>query len=235
MSHTHRFGVWVLVICSAGYCDELADIATIVDRTTHRASSYDRSGGNEDAIVSFAPDTAHVLMEADGPGRVTHIWMTVGVFPNHTTFLRDLVLRAYWERSRVPSVEVPLGDFFALGHCKRYLVQSIPVAVGANPGAMNCYWPMPFHKHARIEICNAGGRSIRKLYYHVDYELGSIPPDQGLFHAVYRRDKQVPAQAAAGNTTGAGNYVILDTAGEGQYVGCVLSVDAQPGGWWGEG
>src|SRR5690606_2179176 len=38
-----------------------------------------------------------------------------------------------------------------------------------------------------------------------------------------------------GNTHGKHNYVLLDTKGEGQYVGCFLFVDSAPGGWWGEG
>lgn len=230
--------VWaalILLAPSVGYSSELAGIATIVDRTTHRASSYDRTGGNEDAVGSFAPDSTRVLLDTDGPGCVTHLWMTLAIFPNHTTVLRDLVIRAYWEHAGVPSVEVPLGDFFALGHAKRYPVQSVPIAVGGNPKALNCYWPMPFYRHARIEIYNAGSRSVRKLYYHVDYELGTIPPDQGLFHAAYHRERELRSQGQKPNTTGADNYVILNTTGEGQYVGCVLSVDAQPGGWWGEG
>ena len=37
------------------------------------------------------------------------------------------------------------------------------------------------------------------------------------------------------NTTAAGNYVVLDARGKGQYVGCVLSVEGLSPGWWGEG
>jgi hypothetical protein len=151
------------------------------------------------------------------------------------TLLRDLVIRMSWEGSDVPSVEVPLGDFFALGHGKLYPFESAVIAVGINRRALNCYWPMPFYQHARIEMFNNGRRSIRRIYYNIDYELGPIPPDQGLFHAVFRRDKALRTQEHAGNVTGADNYVILETEGRGQYAGCALFVDAQPGGWWGEG
>ncbi len=229
---------WVVLVACFG-CETpgtpVSGIATIVPRTTHRASSHDPTGGNRDSVGSFAPGTSCTLLDTDGPGCVTHIWMTVGIFPNHTTWLRDLIVRMYWERSSVPSVEVPLGHFFALAHCKRYAVQSAAIAVGSNLSALNCYWPMPFHRHARIEIHNAGRRTIRWLFYQVDYERGPIAADQGLFHAAYHRRKQLRSQAWEGNTTGADNYVILDTVGEGQYVGCVLAIDAAPGGWWGEG
>jgi len=214
---------------------DLGDIAQVRDRTSHRASSYDRTGCNEDSIVSFAPGTTEVLLDTPGPGRITHIWMTLARFPGHEFVARDITLRIYWENSDVPSVEVPLGDFFGLGHGRLYTYQSLPMAVGANPVAMNCYWPMPFYKHARIELFNAGNRSIRRLYYNIDYELGEIPPGQGLFHALYKRNRALPGQSHLNNTTGADNYVILETHGRGHYVGCTLAVDALPGSWWGEG
>lgn len=214
---------------------DLGNLARVRDRSTHRASSYDLTGGNEDSLVSFAPGQTEVLLDTAGPGRITHVWMTIARFPGHEFAARDVVLRMYWENSPVPSVEVPLGDFFGLGHGKFYAFQSLPVAVGANPAAMNCYWPMPFYKHARIELFNAGEHSIRRLYYNIDYEKGDIPEGQGLFHALYKRDRALAGQDYIGNTTGADNYVILETHGRGHYVGCTLAVDAQPGSWWGEG
>lgn len=224
--------MWPACLSAASGLDELA---TITDATTHRASSYDRTGGNIDNVESLPPGATHVLMDVKGAGRINHIWFTVSRFINNQTFLRDLVLRMYWEDSPVPSVEVPLGDFFALGHARTYTVQSLPVAVGANTKALNCYWPMPFYKSARIEIHNNGRRSARRLYYHIDYEIGPQPPHQGLFHALYRRERELRTQSHTGNLAGKDNYVILETEGRGQYVGCVLQIDAQPGGWWGEG
>jgi hypothetical protein len=222
-------------LSAAASATDLADLATVVDRTSHRASSFDRTGGNADNVQSLEPGRTVVLLDVDGPGVLTHVWMTVSAFEGHSTLLRDLVLRVYWEGSAVPSVEVPLGDFFGLGHGRAYPVQSAPINVGADPRALNCYWPMPFHKHARIEVTNRGERNIRRLYYNVDYELGPIPPRQGLFHAEFRQVKNLQPQLIEGNTTGKDNYVILDTKGEGQYVGCFLFVDSAPGGWWGEG
>ena len=226
-----------LFVATAGaFAGPLDDIAVIHDGvTSHRASSYDRRGGNEDSLVSFSAGATHVLLDTDGPGKVTHIWLTAARFQGHEFLLRDLVLRMYWDGAKVPSVEVPLGDFFGLGHGRLYAWQSLPMAVGLNPAAMNCYWPMPFRTHARIEVHNAGQRSIRRLYYNVDYELGSQRAEQGLFHALFRREPALKTQTWGGNHTGGDNYVILDAVGRGQYVGCFLFVDAEPGGWWGEG
>ncbi|MBN2021315.1 MAG: DUF2961 domain-containing protein [Pirellulales bacterium] len=225
-------GVWT---SNRHVAADLADLPTVVDRSSHRASSFDRTGGNNDNVRSFEPGTTHVLLDTDGPGVITHVWMTVSGFPGHDLLLRDLVLRIYWENAKVPSIEVPLGDFFGLGHGKAYCVHSAAINVGANPRALNCYWPMPFAKHARIEVTNEGARSIRRIYYNVDYELGLVPANQGLFHAAFRRVKELQPQNLVGNTSGKDNYVILDTQGQGQYVGCFLFVDSAPGGWWGEG
>ena len=50
-------------------------------------------------------------------------------------------------RRRRPSVECPVGDFFACGWNKYAQVSSLAVCV--NPGsAFNCYWEMPFRKRA---------------------------------------------------------------------------------------
>jgi hypothetical protein len=226
----------LLMLCCVSRASDLDTLATVKPGTTsHRASSYDRSGANADNIVSFAPKANHVLFDTAGAGRINHIWLTVSPFPGHPTFLRDLVVRMTWDNAPIPAVEVPLGDFFALGHAKRYTLQSGPVAVGSNDRSLNCYWPMPFYKHAKIEIYNNGSRSIRRIYYHVNYELGPQPENQGLFHALFRYERGLKTQAREGNTTGKDNYVILDTEGQGQYVGCALFVDAEPGGWWGEG
>ncbi|MBN2211053.1 MAG: DUF2961 domain-containing protein [Sedimentisphaerales bacterium] len=212
----------------------LEDLATVTSATTQRASSYDTTGGNKDAVNNIMPGHTIVLLDTDGSGCIRHIWITVSEFYRHRTWSRDLVIRMFWDNAEVPSVEVPLGDFFALGHGRQYRVNSAPVCVGDNSKAMNCYWPMPFHRHARVEITNSGQRSVRKIYWNIDYELGPVADNQGLFHALYRRDKALPGQDASGPEV-QDNYVILETTGRGQYVGCVLNVDSAPGGWWGEG
>ena len=94
----------------------LQDVARITDAVSQRSSSWDRTGGNIDCLTDLAPGKSAVLLEADGPGRVTHIWLTYMEYPGHATALRDLVLRMTWERADVPAVEVPMGDFFGLGH-----------------------------------------------------------------------------------------------------------------------
>ncbi len=56
------------------------------------------------------------------------------------------MLRIYWDGAEVPSVEVPLGDFFAVGNGMQATVNSLPVKVSSYGRGYNCYWQMPFRK-----------------------------------------------------------------------------------------
>ena len=220
----------------------LANLALITSAQSRRSSSYDRSGGNVDCLCDLAPGAAATLLDCQGPGQITHLWLTYAPYAGHASVLRDLVVRIFWEHSEVPSVEVPLGDFFGLGHAlppefyaqRKFSLASSAITVGLHDRSFNCYWPMPFHQHARIEIVNAGSRSLRQLYFHVDYELGAQDPNAGLFHASFTENTELESQGWI-NPDGAGNFTILDTAGRGHYIGCILYVDSRRRDWFGEG
>ena len=58
-------------------------------------------------------------MEENRPGCITHIWMTGAPLINRfqTEHLpRKMVIRMFWDNEDSPSVEVPVGDFFGIGH-----------------------------------------------------------------------------------------------------------------------
>ena len=224
----------------------LENIALVTDALSRRSSSWDRTGGNIDCVTGFEPGATTVLLETDGPGKITHMWITVMENGCQQTIMRDLVLRMYWEGSATPSVEVPLGDFFGLGHAlpppfyerRGFKIISAPINVGTNERAFNCYWPMPFHRSARIEIYNNGSHTVKQVYFHVDYELAPQPPESALFHAEFRQEKNLSGQVTGDdyvNLYGEENYVLFETTGRGQYVGCFLYIDAATDGWWGEG
>ena len=135
------------------------------DYVQHRVSSYDRTGGNADAR-SIAPGETLTLLDEAGPGSISHIWVTIASDdPNH---LKALVLRMYWDGEGTPSVETPIGDFFGLGLGDYHLYQSQPLSVGADK-ALNCFFPMPFQKHARITVTNEGSRKTDAFYFNIDY------------------------------------------------------------------
>jgi hypothetical protein len=106
---------------------------------------------------------------------------------------------------------------------------------------------MPFAHHARIEIENQGEHPLTQ-YFYVDYELyrQPLPADMLYFHAHWKRvnpnngwaphSMQVnQAEVDIPNLDGKDNYVILDTEGVGNYIGCNHSVTKLQPNWWGEG
>ena len=103
---------------------------------------------------------------------------------------RENILRIYWDGQEQPSVECPVGDFFACGWGSYAQISSLAVCV--NPArAFNSYWEMPFRKRARITMTNIGEEETT-LYYQVSYALTEVPEDCAYFHAQFRRVNPLP-------------------------------------------
>jgi len=159
-----------------------------------------------------------------GPGVINHIWFTSHA--GGVNELDALRLRIYWDDREEPGVEVPLGEFFAVGQGRPAVVESLPVQVSLT-GSLTCYWRMPFAQSARIVITNDNPDRTTGLYWQIDWvELDSLPPDTAYFHARYRQE--YPAVMGR-------DYLIADIEGSGQYVGTVMSVALAQDGWFGEG
>jgi hypothetical protein len=200
-----------------------ADLASKKDFSAGRASSTDPRGRNGDSR-RINPGQTLTLMDVKGSGRVTHIWFTINSpSPEH---LRELVLRMTWDDAARPAVECPVGDFFAQGHGKYVEFQSAPVVVGAR-NALNCYWPMPFKKHAVLTVVNEGDRKVDSFYFNIDYRLEQDPQaDARYLHTQYRTYFPAPVGKP---------LTICETKGAGHFVGTSISVMANSDGWWGEG
>lgn len=225
----------------------LGGLPILKDAVSKRESSYDKTGGNRDFWVLEKGETATV-MDVEGCGCIKHIWLTAMCGDKY--FLRKILLEMYWDGEKTPSVCVPLGDFFGVGHgyCKHYT--SLPMNMvfakdrrgpkGTVCAAMNCYFPMPFGKQAVMKIKNESDACVENLFFMIDYEMyqEELPDYYGRFHAQFRHEnpcrkieypKTVEKPSAGDlpgfNLDGKENYVILDAKGKGHYVGCVLSID----------
>src|SRR5271165_18163 len=225
--------------------DPLTALARIHSYVQHRSSSYDRSGGNNDARP-IDPGATLTVLDERGPGVVTHLWFTVSSPDEH--HLKQLVLRVFWDGESNASVEAPLGDYFGLGLGNYYLYESVPLSVGADR-ALNSFFVMPYRKHARITVTNDGSARVDAFYFNVDYRTcaGALPLDTLYFHAQYRQATPArgwtndwvgngdPKVNERRNLSGEGNYVWLDARGRGHFVGVAMSVLQNQDGWWGEG
>lgn len=222
------------------------DMMRLTDTTSARASSFDPTGGNID-YRPIAPGETLELARVTGAGIVRHVYFSILGGPH---YLRDLVLRAYWDGSETPCVEVPFGDFFGLGQERPRFFASLMVAV--NPGDLgvfgtygfNSYFPMPYAHGARFTLSNEGTDPVAAVWYHIEYErMRALPTGLGRFHAVWNRESPTQAVGAVVDTTlhaginasGADNYVVLDAAGHGSLAGIFLNIDNATDRWYGEG
>jgi len=193
--------------------------ASLEEGTAKNAARDLGIGWKVNPYLHIEPGETLELASMAGPGVIKHIWLT----PTGT--LRNQIIRFYWDHSDVPSVECPLGDFFACGWGRYAPVNSLAVCV--NPGsAFNCYWSMPFREHCRITLENRNDDRVT-VYYQIDYQLQPVPENAGYFHAQFRRANPLPYKQ---------EYVILDgVEGKGQYAGVYMAWGVNNAGWWGEG
>ncbi len=228
----------------------ISELSKIRSGKAGRFSSWDTAGRNRDSWT-LEPGETRLLADIKGPGAITHIWMT------QQKNYRECLLKITWDNSERPSVLVPLGDFFGLGHGIVNSYQSLLFTASCteeranrfNRGcALNSYVFMPFKERAVVELINESNEPHLQ-YFYVDYETCSEAlPDSGYFHAEFRRTNpfggwgpEIRVNRPEADIKNMGeyawdnNYLILDTSGRGHYIGCILSVTNFQGTWWGEG
>jgi hypothetical protein len=212
--------------CAGTAFGTLDDLPKLKDFKAGRQSSADPSGGNADGRqdLPIQPGETREMASIEGPGAITHIWVTIA--SKDQNHLRNLVLRMYWDGEETPSVESPIGDFFGQGNNSYYQYSSLPLQIGTSNG-LNSFWRMPFGKSARVTVTNDGPVKVDAFYYYVDYQKYERFEDDGSrFHVQYRQ--AFPCVAGE-------NYVLMEAAGRGHYVGTNLSIHLRADGWWGEG
>ncbi|MDH4241659.1 MAG: DUF2961 domain-containing protein, partial [Phycisphaerae bacterium] len=211
---------------STSLADVLGPLGFSPKGRNRRVSSNQQPGWHSENLDMdwLMPGESVNMPVLKGPGVVTHIWFT-----SHSGWvgeLHSLTLRIYYDGDKEPGVEVPVGDFFAVGHGKPAVVNSIPVQVSPT-GSLTCYWRIPFSKQARIVVTNDNPDRSTGLYWQVDWvQLDNLPAGTPYFYARYRQEYPAPAGR---------DYLLADLKGNGYYVGTVMSVTLGQDGWFGEG
>ncbi len=173
---------------------------------------------------SIKPGEEVTLCDITGPGTIRHIWMTTARDP---VAQRALVIRAWWDNQKHPSIECPIGDFFGFAHGKIMPYCSAVHSVGET-GGRNIWLPMPFTKRARFTFVNQGKKAV-PLYYQIDYTLGDhLSAGVGRLHVLFRRENP---------TTLKKDFELLPLRkNKGRFIGSVIGIrNLHPDQWWGEG
>ena len=196
-------------------------MATLEEGSAAKAARKLGQGWKVNPYIHIQPGETFTLGEINESGIINHIWMTpVGDY-------RLMILRFYWDNETEPSIEVPVGDFFAAGWgiMNEPVINSATIAVNPRSG-FNSYWQMPFGKKCRITMENKSNEKAT-VYYQINYSLEEIEENTPYFHAQFRRVNKLPFKEV---------YTIVDEIkGRGQYVGTYLAHGARKSGWWGEG
>lgn len=221
-------GLLILFLCSPCLAQQPVDLSRLPEPKDFRAlrssSNNPDLESNDDSRRPIPGETV-TLANLTGPGVVTHIWLTVAA--NEYAWPRLLRLRIYYDGSSTPSVDAPIGDFFAVGHGFERPVESLVIRASSEGRSRNSYWPMPFRRSCRITVTNEGSRRVANLYYHVDWKkVPALPADTRYFHARYRQ---------ALPNSGGRPYEVVNVRGRGHYAGTVLSIVQAEAGWFGEG
>jgi hypothetical protein len=154
-----------------------------------------------------------VMADLEGPGVIRAI---------HTTrhgpkelASRGVVLLIYFDNAAEPAVMCPLADFFGDGCNGGSMYFSTPL-IECAPWAYNCYFPMPFEKHAKVVLRNDTDTNLSN-YSFVEWEkLPQWNKDLGYFHATYaRKCFQLGPKTAE---------TFLELSGSGQLIGRQYSV-----------
>ena len=166
----------------------LFDLPRMKTFSAHRVSSDNRFVGSNDDSKRIMPGETLVMADLRGPGVVNHIWITVA--DNEYAWPRLVRLRVYYDGKKTPSVDVPLGDFFGVGHGYERDLDSLPVRDSSFGRARNSYWPMPFRQSCKITATDEGNRPVIAFYYHVDWQKhAALNDDVDYFHGYYRQER----------------------------------------------
>jgi D-arabinan exo alpha-(1,3)/(1,5)-arabinofuranosidase (non-reducing end) len=233
MSTFLRIALFCLLFITAGYAGDrdypltdgpLGDLPLLKDYVSGRSSSSAEKLDSNGDCRWIKPGESLTIHDHDGPAVIRHIWMTIA--GGEQKWPRLYMLRMYWDGEETPSVESPVGDFFGVGHGANEPYTSLPFTITAEGKAYNCFFPMPYKKHARITLSNEGSRNMR-VYWYVDYhKVKKLPRKIGYFHSQYRQE--FPCQSGV-------DYRILNATGDGHYIGCNFSIQLNEPGWFGEG
>ncbi|EOL45280.1 hypothetical protein RV11_GL000798 [Enterococcus phoeniculicola] len=198
------------------------------------------------------------LLEETGAGAISYL----GIDIHHERYtekelihlLRSSLINIYWDQQEIPSVSVPLGDFF--GSAPGYNLMKT-IGVGITEKRLYANWYMPFSSGVRIEIVNEGVLDYPLvMHYNMEPLTVDVASELLRFHAKWHTGdfQSINQDRFMPNGDRWPDWPVLTVEGKGRFCGMhlhVLDKWIEPGEsstwwyghwdektidwWWGEG
>ena len=173
----------------------------------------------------LSPGETRTLALPHGSGAIRHLEIDLDpdAIKVNPSALRSTILEITCDGEQ--TVWCPAGDFF----CSANAINPVQTRTRTvtTDGKMVCRWVMPYHRTARVSLCNLGktevnaGLTVCVGKWHWD--------DRSMhFHANWRSDDVVSGRPFL-------DWNFIDIRGKGVLVGDAWTVLSPDRGWWGEG
>ncbi len=155
--------------------------------------------------IELPAGTHDNILELEGKGSIAKL--EIGLEPySRDTFFRTH-LRIYWDGSPLPSIDMPLANFFGGGgetyeNCQAIHEKTLTTLMYGYSGKQRefyCYWPMPYWKSARIELWNDSQTNLDCVQLDVEYKpetVSNYPKDKSGYFCTQRTVSQDKGEAA---------------------------------------
>lgn len=121
-----------------------------------------------------------VLAELHGAGSIASLKLHLDPYGPKEFY--HSILRIYWDGTKQPAVDMPIGLFFGGGgetyaNCRHVPEMSLRALFYGFNGTNHdfyCYWPMPYWHSARLELVNESGVDLKSVSCEVQYKPSSV-------------------------------------------------------------
>ncbi|MFA6097657.1 MAG: DUF2961 domain-containing protein [Candidatus Paceibacterota bacterium] len=192
------------------------DSSSVKSIWTNASNDPKSDAGN--VLVSGTADmpanTSQTLLDIAGPRSISSIKIKI---PSLTKdILNNVYLKISWDNEASPSINAPIGAFFAMGNSNPYPTRALPVGKDAAE-FMYSYFPMPFRSNAKIELVSQHPSALNGIAYEIKHK-----PFAGNFSEVgYLKTQYNHGSHAANDGT---DFNIIDAEGSGNFVGVMQSI-----------
>lgn len=199
-----------------GTLDASAEAARLATAAMFENAGQHPAGESPTAIrsvvgpASLISRTSLTVADLVGPGVIRRL--NVRMTDAADVELDSLRLRVFYDQNPHPAIDAPIAWFFGAGH-GRAPYKSLPLGTDS-PDGFYCYWPMPFHEAARVELFNMLSVPVEVDSVVVEHESQPVGEDAGYLHVTTNHFRPN------------GSYwkVLASVTGTGHYVGNLLFI-----------